>query len=221
MGISSPFIANLQPAIAIEPGQGSLHDPTMATEALAGIDLAPRNTRGDASLPQSLPTPRVVVPLIGVQFVRSLSWSSAPSFDRLNGIKRCLQHLGVMDIGSRQGYGERDSVSVGHNVALRARFAAIRWIRAGFGALCCTISTSVLNCRYRMTAVSIKRSCDRGICLARVAHEGGGLVGDSRCRQQDSGNLHLGQREDAHMLVRPVPAVSALVGDGCQAALRR
>jgi hypothetical protein len=39
-----------------------------------------------------------------------------------------------MDIGGRQGYGERDSVSVGHNVALRARFATIRWIRPGFSA---------------------------------------------------------------------------------------
>jgi len=134
MDIVSPFIANFQPAIAIEPGQGPLHDPTMAAQALAGIDLAPRNTRGDASLPQRLPAPRVVVPLVGVQFVRSLSRSSTPSFDRLNGIKRCLQHLGVVDIGGRQGYGEWDSVSVGHDMALRARFAAIRWIRAGFGA---------------------------------------------------------------------------------------
>jgi hypothetical protein len=133
MDVISPFIANLGRTIAIEPGQGALHDPTRAAQALAGLDLAPRNARGDTSLSQSLPASRIVVPPVGVQFVRSLSWSSTPSFDRLNGIKRCLQHIGIMDFGDRQAYGEWDSVSVGHNVALRARFAAIRSIRAGFG----------------------------------------------------------------------------------------
>lgn len=33
MDIISPLIANLQPTIAIEPGQGPLHHPTMAAQA--------------------------------------------------------------------------------------------------------------------------------------------------------------------------------------------
>jgi hypothetical protein len=37
-----------------------------------------------------------------------------------------------------------------------------------------------------MTVVATNFSCDRRICLASVAHEGGGLVGDSRCSQQHS-----------------------------------
>jgi hypothetical protein len=55
MDIGLPSIANLQLAIAIEPGQCPLHDPAMAPEVLAGIDSTSRNARSDASLPQSLP----------------------------------------------------------------------------------------------------------------------------------------------------------------------
>ena len=134
MDIGLPFIANLQPAIAIEPGQCPLHDPAMAPKALAGIDPTSRNARSDASLPQSLPTPRKVIGFVRVQLIRSLARPSARALDRLNGIDRRLQHPGVMDIGRRLGYGERDPVSVGHNMALRARFAAIRRIRSGFSA---------------------------------------------------------------------------------------
>jgi len=134
MDISPSFVANLQPATAIEPGQCPLHHPAMATEALAGIDPAPRNARGDASLAQGLPTPREVIGFISVQLVRSLPRSSARTLDRLNGIDRRLQHSGVMDVGCRLGYGERDPVSVGHNMPLRARFAAIRRIRPAFSS---------------------------------------------------------------------------------------
>jgi hypothetical protein len=134
MDISPPFIANLQPAIAIEPGQGPLHYPAIAPEALAGVNRTPCDARGDASLAQGLPTPREVVPLVRMQLVRSLSRSPMRTFDGPNGIDRRLQHSGVMHVGCRLRYGERDPVSVGHNMPLRARFAAIRWIRPGFGA---------------------------------------------------------------------------------------
>jgi hypothetical protein len=134
MDVISPLIANLQPAIAIEPGQCSLHHPAVAPEALAGIDPASCNARGDASLTQGLPTARVVIPFVRVQLVRSLPRSPTWTFDGLNGIYRRLQHPRAMDIGRRMGYGERDPVSVDHNMALRARFAAICRIRSGFDA---------------------------------------------------------------------------------------
>jgi hypothetical protein len=131
MDIGSPFMANLQPAMAIEPGQCPIHQPSMMAQALAGVDPAPRNAGSDAPLTQGLLTPRRVVPFVGVQLVRSLTGSPTRAFDRLDDIDRGLPHFGVMDISSRLGYGERDSVSVNHNGALRARFAAIRRIRPG------------------------------------------------------------------------------------------
>jgi len=134
MNIGSPFIAHLQPPIAIQPGQCTLHDPAMPPEALAGIDPASRDARGDASPAQGLPTPWEVIGFVRVEFVRPLPRSPTWTFDGFNGINRRLQHSGVMDVGCRLGYGERDPLSVGHNMALRARFAAIRWVRPGFSA---------------------------------------------------------------------------------------
>ena len=134
MDVISSLIANLQPTMAIEPGQCPLHHPAVAPEALAGVDAPPGNARSDASLSQGLPTAGEVIGFVRVQLVRSLPRSPSRTFDRFNGIDRRLQHLGVMDIGRRLGYGERDPVSVCHNMALRARFAAICRIRSGFSA---------------------------------------------------------------------------------------
>jgi hypothetical protein len=44
---------------------------------------------------------------------------------------RLFQHLRVMDVGHGVHHRQRDSLSVDHNMALRVRFAAIRWIRPG------------------------------------------------------------------------------------------
>jgi hypothetical protein len=134
MDVISPLIANLQPTVAIEPGQCPLHHPAVAPEALAGVDPPSGNARRDAPLAQGLPTTGEVIGFVRVQLVRSLPRSPSRTFDGLNGIDRRLQHSRVMDIGRRLGYGERDPVSVGHNMALRARFAAIRRIRSGFSA---------------------------------------------------------------------------------------
>ncbi len=67
MDIGPPFVANFRPTIAIEPGQRPLHRPTIATQALTGIDPASRNTRGDSSPAQGLSTAREVIALVGVQ----------------------------------------------------------------------------------------------------------------------------------------------------------
>jgi hypothetical protein len=62
----------------------------------------------------------------------TLAWASTRRLaNRLDGIHSLFQDLGVMDVGSRVSYRERDTVSVDHNMALRARFALIRRVRAG------------------------------------------------------------------------------------------
>ena len=120
--------------MSIQPRQRSFYHPAMATEFLARLDPSPCNPRSDAPIPQCLSATWIVVPFVGVQLGRSLSWPSSRPPNWLNGINGCFQHLGVVNIGCRLGYGERDSFSVDHKVALRARFAAIRRIRSGFSA---------------------------------------------------------------------------------------
>ena len=38
MDVGAALIADRQPAEAVEPGQGALHDPAMPTQAFAGVD---------------------------------------------------------------------------------------------------------------------------------------------------------------------------------------
>jgi hypothetical protein len=134
MDIFSSLVSNLEPALAIQPGQRPFHHPAVTPKLLARLDASTRNSRGDSSLPQCLPTKPKVIPLVSVQLARPLPWSPSWATNRLNSINRFLQHLAVVDVGCRMRYRERDSSSVDHKMALRARFSAIRWVRPGLFA---------------------------------------------------------------------------------------
>ena len=131
------LVADGQPPEVVQPGQRTLHYPSMPSQPLTALYPTSRDTRCDASLSQVVSAPSVVVPFVSVQ----LHWStsSAPSsstqplrlFDRLDGIYNLDKHLAVMHVSSRTHYREWNSLSVDHKMALRARFSFIRRIRAG------------------------------------------------------------------------------------------
>lgn len=133
MDVITSLVANPEPPEAVDPGEGSFTDPSMATEAFLGLDATSSDPCCDASLAQSHPTASEVVALVRMQLERTLAWSTSGSLDRSDGIYHLLEHHAVVDICRRVPDRERDAVPVDHNMALRARFAAIRWIRAGLG----------------------------------------------------------------------------------------
>jgi hypothetical protein len=68
-----------------------------------------------------------------VKFLGALPWpSSAGALDRLDSVHQFLEDVGVVDVGAGEHYREWDAPSVRNKVALRARFAPIRRILAGF-----------------------------------------------------------------------------------------
>ncbi len=73
----------------------------------------------------------VVVSLVGMEFGGALPPPTAGAHDGHDGIDGGLQHAAVVDVGGGEPYGERDAVPVDHNMALAARFAAIRRVRPG------------------------------------------------------------------------------------------
>ena len=133
MDVITSLVANPEPPEAVDPGEGSFTDPSMATEAFLGLDATSSDPCCDASLAQSHPTASEVVALVRMQLDLTLAWSTSGSLDRSDGIYHLLEHHAVVDICRRVPDRERDAVPVDHNMALRARFAAIRWIRAGLG----------------------------------------------------------------------------------------
>jgi hypothetical protein len=61
----------------------------------------------------------------------SLPRPSERSENRGDGINHRLQHLRIVDVGSRMSDRQGDTLAVDHKVALRARFTSVRRIGAG------------------------------------------------------------------------------------------
>ena len=131
MNICSALITNFQTTITVQPSQRSFDDPTMFTKFLATLNSAPGDPWGDPTLSQDLAIMPTVITFIGVQFRWALSRSTTLLANGRDGIHHCFQHGRFVHIGSRMPYDERDSSSFDHKMALRARFSAIRWVRAG------------------------------------------------------------------------------------------
>jgi hypothetical protein len=131
VNIGAAFVTDRQPPIAVEPGQGALDHPAVATEPFAGVDTLAGDADADVAATQRLATAWVVIPLVGMQLGGALAAPSIGLPDGGNGVEHLLEDDGVVAVGSAQERGERDPGPVDHKMALAARFAAIRWIRAG------------------------------------------------------------------------------------------
>ena len=131
MNISSALITDFQTTITVQPSQRSLNDPTMSTEPFTTLNSSPSDAWDDPTFSQDFAIMVAVVPFVSMEFLRTLSRSSALLTNGWDGIHHRFQHRCFVHIGSRVPYDEWDSSSFDHKMALRARFAAIRWVRAG------------------------------------------------------------------------------------------
>src|SRR5215211_7230497 len=134
VNVVPPLVAYRQPAVTGEPCQRALHHPPVLSQFLAGVDPPAGDARGYAPLPERSAASREVVGFVCVQLRRTLARPTGKStgpLDRLYSVHGFFEDLRVVDVCSREHYGERDAPSVRNNVALRARFSFIRRIRAG------------------------------------------------------------------------------------------
>ena len=134
MDIRTPLVANLEAAAAVQPPMRAFYDPPIAAQALRRLDPPPRNAGDDTALSQCGAIGRRIIAFVGMQLLGPLARPTPWAFNRLHGIHHFLHHRYFGDIGGREEDRERDPVAVDHKMALRARFAAIRWIRPGFFA---------------------------------------------------------------------------------------
>ena len=76
--LSLALISPVQATAAGKPGHRAFHDPSMAAQALGGLDAAAGDPRHDAAPGQPLPQMVAVVALVAVQFGGATStWSTA------------------------------------------------------------------------------------------------------------------------------------------------
>ena len=138
MNIIQPLISYPQPPITVEPTPRAFNYPAMPAQSLTAVYPFTSYSHSYTPLTDCSPTYRIVIAFVTVQFLRSLARTPFRSLDRFNCIKHLSQHLRIMKISRTLLHRERDALSFDHNMALRARFPAIRRIRPGrrapFGA---------------------------------------------------------------------------------------
>ncbi len=131
MNVRAPLIPNLQTSKTSQPRQGSFDHPPMSPEPFARFDAPAGNPREDPALAQGLTQTREVVGFVGVQFSRPSTRMSDLSANGPDCIDGRGQQAHVMHICRRLDYRQRDALSIDHNMALRARFAAVHRVRPG------------------------------------------------------------------------------------------
>ncbi len=137
VNIGASFVTDTKSPVTVEPCERAFNDPSVTPKSLATLDTTARDAWCDASPPQLGAQCFRVIRFIGVQFHGTPAGSAASPSDGRDGIHGFHHHLRVMDVCGAHRDGERDALSVHDQMAFRARFAAIRWIRPGFIAPFC------------------------------------------------------------------------------------
>ncbi len=134
MDVLASFIANGETAEAIEPSQCALYHPAMPFQALTVVHTAAGNPGHNGAPSAFGPAAPMIIGLVGVQFMRPAPGTSPAMPHRLHSIESGCEHQAVVPVSLTQAETERCARPVDHNMALRARFAAIRRVRAGGSA---------------------------------------------------------------------------------------
>ena len=130
MEVIASFVANEEAAIAVQPGEGTLDDPTVASELRFRLDAGASDARGDVSASERLAPGTAVVGLVGVEFGGASARATTRTFDRRNGIDGIEEHGSLIDIGGRLEAHQRDALSVGYQMVLRPGLTTVGRVRA-------------------------------------------------------------------------------------------
>src|SRR5688572_12766466 len=134
MDVVAPLIADGESAVLRKPSQCALHYPPMPPQLLAALNPLSRYPAPDATLSKDFFALVVIVGFVGVKLLGTLPRSAPRTFDGLYTVDELFENRRVVDVCRAEHHTERDASSVGHNMALRARFSFICRIRSGFCA---------------------------------------------------------------------------------------
>lgn len=132
MNVITTLITYGQPPVVVQPGEGALRYPPVPAKAVAAFYALTCYATLDATFAKSFAASGNVISLVGVPLVRTLAWASrltSWTLDRLNAVHHLLEHLRVVSVSARNIHRERDTPSLDHKMALRARFALICGVR--------------------------------------------------------------------------------------------
>lgn len=126
--------ADEEATAVVEPGEGALDDPAMATEPGAVLGLAAGDDRLHAALPDEPAVLVVVVAAVGDQLARSAAWTTDPAANRGHPVEQLKQLGDVVAIAAGDRPGQRDAAAVYEEMMLAAGPTPIDRAGTRFGA---------------------------------------------------------------------------------------
>jgi hypothetical protein len=114
------LVAGAQTAQVVQPGERSLDDPALASQARAVVCAAAGDHGLDAALARRVPVLVVVIAAVGEQPLGAPTWARDLPGDSRQAVDE-RQKLGdVVAVGAGQRHGQRDAASVGQQMVLGA-----------------------------------------------------------------------------------------------------
>jgi hypothetical protein len=122
-------VADEEAAVAVQPGEVALDDPSIAAQLLARVDPPPGDAWDDAPAAQRLAAAARVEGLVGVELGRATAGPAARLADRRDGVDQPLQDGAFVHVGRGLQRRQRDALALAGDVVLGAWPAAIRRVR--------------------------------------------------------------------------------------------
>ncbi len=133
MNIVTFFIPHTQSPLIEQPIKSGFNYVAEFAQTATVFAVAFSDKRFNLALPQGLPNFFLgIIGTIRKCFVRTLARATTRLFDRRNPIDQSDGHFRIMNIGTGVLNGQRGALAVNNQMALRAIFAPIRGIGAGF-----------------------------------------------------------------------------------------
>ena len=134
MDVVAAFVADAQPPVLVQPGDGSFDDPPLLAEPGAVLRLRRGYPRLDATAAELAPSLAGVVGAVAVEPFRSPAGTAAAAAHGRNRVHE-RDHLGdVVAVAARQSDREWAATTAGDQVMLGAAPGAVDGARAGLGA---------------------------------------------------------------------------------------
>ena len=130
------FVADLEAAKLMQPGDGALHYPTGFSQTAAVLGIAFGDDRFDGQGAQPPAMGFGVIAAITLERFRALSGTARFAPNRRNSLNQRQQLRHIVGVGPGDYGRERDALRVGEKVVLAPRLTAIGWVRSSFFPRC-------------------------------------------------------------------------------------
>ena len=134
MDFVASVVADEQPLELVEPGEGALDDPAVASESGAVLGVAACDLWRDPALAEQAPVLVVVVAAVGGHPLGPAARPADAAAHRRDPLDERNQLGDVVAIAARERPGERDPGRIDQEMVLGAVSASVNRARARFGA---------------------------------------------------------------------------------------